>query len=71
MIEAYLNHCRIVQEALTGQRAVEQQTFASLRILADRLGRLKKLGGGFSNVAFSPAVKKLTEQKNAVMAFSG
>ncbi len=66
MIEANLNDCQIVERSITGQRAIDEQTFASLTILTERLERLKKLGKTFSNVTFSPAVKKLKAQKNAV-----
>ena len=61
-----LNHCRIVEKGLTGERAVDEQTFASLEILAERLERLKKLDKTFSSIEFSSAVKKLKTRKNAV-----
>ena len=60
------NHCRIVSRYLAGERAVDEQTFASLAILGERLGRLKKLDKVFSGIRFSPHVKKLKGQKNAV-----
>jgi len=66
MIEADLNHCRIVQNSLTGERSVDEQTFASLAILTERLQHLKKLGETFANIEFSPAVKKLKSQNKAV-----
>jgi len=66
MIEADLNHCRIVGRSLTGERTVDEQTFASLAILTERLERLKKLDKTFSNVGFSPAVEKLARRKNTV-----
>ncbi len=66
MIEMDSNHCRIVEKSLTGERAVDEQTFASLAILTERLEQLKKLDGLFSSVEFSPAVKKLKTRKNAV-----
>ena len=66
MIEADSNHCQIVTESLSGERAVDEQTFASLTILTDRLERLKKLGKIFDNVAFSPAVEKLKSRRNTV-----
>ena len=64
MIEMDSNYCRIVEESLTGERAVDEQTFASLAILTERLERLKKLGNNFSNITFSSAVKKLKGQKS-------
>jgi len=66
MIGMDLNHCRIVEKGLTGERAVDEQTFASLEILAERLERLKKLDKTFSSIEFSSAVKKLKTRKNAV-----
>jgi len=65
MIEADSNHCQIVRESIAGERAVDEQTFASLTILAERLERLKKLDKIFDNITFSPDVKKLTRQEIA------
>ena len=66
MIVTDSNHCRIVTESLAGTRKVNEQTFASLAILDERLQRLKSLGETFSGVAFSPDAAKLLSQKNAV-----
>ncbi len=66
MIEMSSSHCQIVRNSLSGKRAVDEQTFASLAILTERVERLKKVDKIFSNVAFSSAVKKLKGQKNAV-----
>ena len=66
MIEVDSNYCQIVRESITGERAVDEQTFASLAILAERLERLKKLNKVFSNITFSSAVKRFKCQKNAV-----
>jgi len=66
MIETDSNHCRIVEKSLTGERAVDEQTFASLTILTERLQRLKKLDKIFGGVTFSPDVRELKARKNAV-----
>ena len=66
MIEVNTNHCQIVEESLNGEKAVDEQTFASLAILTERLERLKKFDKVFSSVAFSSAVRKLREQKIVV-----
>jgi hypothetical protein len=66
MIEVGPNHCQIVKDSLLGKRTVDEQTFASLAILTERLERLKKLGKDFPDITFSPAVKKLKSQKNTV-----
>ena len=67
MIEMDSNHCRIVAKSLVGEREVDEQTFASLAILGEKLERLKKIDEAFSDIVFSSAVKKLQSQKNAVV----
>ena len=66
MIEEGLNHCQIVKDSLIGERAVDQQTFASLTILTERLERLKKLDRAFGNVTFSPAVEELKARQDTI-----
>jgi len=60
------DHCRIVGRSLVGERAVDEQTFASLTILTERLERLRKRDDVFSDIDFSSDVKKLKGRKNAV-----
>jgi hypothetical protein len=60
------DHCRIVGGSLSGERAVDEETFASLTILTERLERLRKLDNVFSDIDFSSDVKKLKGRKNAV-----
>jgi len=67
MIATDSNHYRIVAESLAGKRDIDEQTFASLAILGERLERLKKLDEVFSGVAFSSAVEKLRSQKSTVV----
>ncbi len=67
MIEISSNHCQIVRDSLSGKRAVDEQTFASLAILTERVERLKKVDKIFSNVSFSSAVKELKSRENAVV----
>jgi hypothetical protein len=68
MIETELNHFSVVQESLDGVRAVDEDTYAAIAILGDRLERLKKMDGVFEGVGFSPAVKRLCRQRSAVAA---
>ena len=63
MVEIDSSHCRIVAGSLTGKRAVDEQTFASLAVLESRLERLDE---AFSGVKFSAAVEKLQTSKAAV-----
>jgi hypothetical protein len=60
------NHCRIVAESLAGKRKVDEQTFASLAVLDERLEQLRSLGEAFSDIGFSPDAAKLLKRKNAV-----
>jgi hypothetical protein len=60
------NHWQIVERTLAGQRPVDEETFASLAILTERLQRVKRLGKPFSNIGFSFHVDQLKERKNAV-----
>lgn len=60
------NHFQVVKDSISGERGVDEQTLASLTILAERLERLKKLDDAFSDIAFSPAVKKLAKQGNTL-----
>ncbi len=64
MTEVGLNHCQIVSASIAGERAVNEQTFASLAILTERLERIRKLGQAFYKVEFSPDVEKLKSRKN-------
>ncbi len=66
MSEAGLSHCGIVQETLAGNRAAEEQTFASLEVLTERLERVRQLGGSFSEVEFSADAGRLRHRKKAV-----
>jgi len=67
MIETESSHFHVVEESLNGVRAVDEQTYASLAILGDRLERVKKMAGVFEGVEFSPAVKRLHRKKYAVV----
>jgi len=66
MIGTESEHYRIVRESLSSRRTVDEQTFASLAILTERLERLKKFGKAFEGVRFSSAVEKLRKQNSAV-----
>ena len=61
------NHYRIVRESLTGDRPVDEQTCASVAILAERLERLQQSSSAFAGIAFSPQVKKLRCQAESLV----
>ena len=60
------NHCQIVAESISGKRAIDEQTFASLTILEERLQRLKQIDSAFEDVSFSPAIDELMRRKNTI-----
>lgn len=66
MIEMESNHCRIVNESLSGHREVDGQTFDALSVLSGRLEHLKQFGAEFGAVEFSPEAQELIKQGNAV-----
>ncbi len=66
MIESDSNHCQIVEKSLTGDRAVDEQTFASMEILSERLEHLKNVDRIFNGVTFSPEVMELKARNRAV-----
>jgi len=61
-----VNHCQIVEKSLSGEREVDEETFASLAILTERLEHVKKLGKQFSGVTFSSAVEKLAAERESI-----
>lgn len=61
-------HCRIVSQSLAGERLVDEQTDASVAILADRLERLKQSSSLFAGVMFSPYVQKMRRHAEAMVA---
>ena len=66
MLELYPDHCQIVRESLSGTRAIDEQTYASLAVLNERLQRTRKLGDKFANITFSPAVEQLRRRPSRV-----
>jgi hypothetical protein len=60
------NHWQIVAESLNGGREVDEQTFASVAALSERLEQLKRSDIAFSEIEFSPAVRKLQKEMVAV-----
>ncbi|HUV40524.1 MAG TPA: hypothetical protein VMW23_01895 [Sedimentisphaerales bacterium] len=59
------DHFQIVDMSINGRRAVDEQTFASVEVLGERLDRVRKLGKMFEKVGFSRAVKHLSRQHKA------
>lgn len=64
-----IDHCTTVQESLSGKRPADEQTFASINILAERLQTVRKLHPSMLCVEFSPQVQALIEQES-ILAIS-
>ncbi|GAI13364.1 unnamed protein product, partial [marine sediment metagenome] len=58
---------QVVRDSIVGERAIDEQTSASLAVLSERLEQLRKLDKVFSDVSFSSAVEKLKAQSNKVL----
>lgn len=67
MIESDSKHYQIVEKSLAGGRAVDEQTFASLEILSERLQHLKNVDRIFDGVNFSPQVMDLKTRNREVV----
>ncbi len=59
MLESECNHFEIINESLSGDRSIDEDTFSSIAVLAERLDRLKKTDVLFDQVGFSEQVEKL------------
>ena len=64
-----IDHCMTVSESLSGKRPADEQTFASISILADRLQTVHELHPCMLSVEFSPQVQALIEQES-ILAIS-
>ncbi|MGA2171396.1 MAG: hypothetical protein ABSG82_00075 [Sedimentisphaerales bacterium] len=65
-MELYQDHCEVVKDSLEGVRGTDEQTYASVAVLGERLQRVRKLGQKFARVEFSPAVKRLIAHSSRV-----
>ncbi len=59
-------HFQIVGESLMAERPLDEQTCASVAVLADRLERLKHSSDLFAGVTFSPYVLKMRHHAEAM-----
>ena len=60
------NHFELLRESLCGRRETDENTFASIAVLKERMERLKQLDKSFSGVEFSPFVRRLARQHKEV-----
>ncbi len=59
MIAENRDHFKVVTERLVGLKPIDDETFSSIAVLAERLERLKKTNDKFAEVTFSPHVEEL------------
>lgn len=57
---------QIVARTLAGERSVDEQTHASVAVLAERLERLKSHGGLFAGIEFSPDLQRMRERSESI-----
>lgn len=57
------DHFEIVRDSLAGARTTDEQTFASINTLAERLDNVRKLHRALIDIEFSPYVQALIEQE--------
>ncbi len=60
------SHCRVVGETLAGRRPLDEQTHASVAVLAERLERLQAGSSLFAGVTLSPYVQRLRQRAEAI-----
>jgi hypothetical protein len=59
MIGIDSDHYHVVAESLAGNREVDEHTFDSVAVLAERLERVRGLDEVFAGIEFSPDVEQL------------
>ena len=50
---------KIINDTLTGKRTIDETTFSSVAVLAERMEQLKRNNEIFENINFSPEVEEL------------
>lgn len=61
MFEKQRDHFKIINDSLTGSSPIDEKTFSSVAVLAERLGKLKRSGDQFKDITFSDQLKELAE----------
>jgi hypothetical protein len=59
-------HFRVVGRSLAGTRPVDEQTYASVAVLSERLERLRRSNGLFAGIELSPDVEALKRRAPAL-----
>lgn len=59
-------HFRVVGRSLSGARPVDEQTYASVAVLSERLERLKASSSLFAGIELSPDMEALKRRAPAL-----
>lgn len=59
MLTTECDDFRTITDSLLGSRPIDEKTFASVSVLAERMERLKRSNSIFDSIKFSPDVSKL------------
>lgn len=60
MFATETDHFEVLSENLNGSREIDEQTFSSVAVLAERMDRLKRSNSLFEQISFSPEVEELS-----------
>lgn len=55
---------RIVEDAVNGNREVDEKALSAAAVLEERLEHIRALGGSFARIEISPDMKRLLETKS-------
>ena len=61
MFEKQSDHFKIINDSLTGSRSVDEETFSSVAVLAERLEKLKRNSDDFKDITFSDQLEELAQ----------
>ncbi len=61
MFASQYDYFKIVKQSLAGKRPVDEETFSSVAVLAERLEGLKRTSALFADVTFSEHMQELAD----------
>ena len=61
MFEKQRDHFKIINDSLTGSSPVDEDTFSSVAVLAERLEKLKRNSDHFNDITFSDQLDELVQ----------
>jgi hypothetical protein len=61
MFEKQSDHFKIINDSLTGSSPLDEETFSSVAVLAERLEKLKRNSDHFKDITFSPQLEELAQ----------